>query len=401
MRVFRVALMLAPLLLALPAMPAHDDNMVQWDVACANTEPTSPTLTTVNTKLLSSTPGELAISGDMLIVSRWSSGGFQIYSLATPTNPTLLGTIGTSGTTLDMKASADGQTVFVGTTGRIHLVNIANPSSPSFIRTVILPIGNLDQGHMLYDAVINGNEYLFDATQSGSGVYIFQVTGTPTNRNLVQVAQFAPGSPLAAHDTYVQHDPVLAKPILYVANGVAGWIAADVSNPALPLPMAIVPNPDLGQGYVHSIQAQWVNGRRLVTTIEELGGNILRVWDATILSAPVLVAEWSTQTPLGVVPSASSQHNLQIVDGRLYMAHYRCGFWIFDLRTLPTLPIFTAIQPVAHYAPQVSNGQHWDVVLRNGYIYTSDMRMSSGTAAVYTVQYSGITAGDPAYTSTG
>lgn len=399
MRRTQAVLLLVPLVATLPVAPAHDENQVQWDFDCATNEPTSPSLATVRTQVLAATPGELAVSVDRLIVARFNAGGFQIYSLTNPTNPSLVSTFTTAGKALDVKASADGNTVFVGTTSRIHVVSIANPAAPALVRTVTLPV-SLDQGHMLYDVTIGGQEYLFAATQSGSGVYIFRVTGAAANRDLVRIAQFAPGSPLAAHDTYVQHDPVLGKPILYVANGFAGWIAADVSDPTLPLPLAVVPNPDAGQGYVHTIQAAWVNGRRLVATIEELGLNILRVWDATILSAPLLVGEWSSQTPVGIVPSLSSQHDFQIVDGRLYVAHYRCGFWIFDLRTLPSLPILSLLSPVAHYAPQVASGQHWDVVLRNGWIYTSDMRMQQG-GAFYVVQYASIAQGDPAQTSTG
>lgn len=401
MQTRRLPLLLLPLLMTLPVTPAHDESAIQWDFACATNQPTSSSLSTAHTQALTFTPGELAVSGSRLLVGKWSGGGFQVYSLTNPASPSLLGSISTSGSTLDLKPSADGNTVFVGRTGSIHVVDISNPASPVRVRTVALPV-SLDQGHMLYTSVIGPKEYLFAASQSASGVYIFEVTGTPSTRNLVRIGQFAPGSPLAAHDMYVQHDPVLGKPILYVANGFYGWLAADVTNPAFPVPQAVVPNPDGGQSYLHTIQAQWINGRRIVVTIAELGANVLRVWDASILSAPVLIGEWSSQTTLGVVPSLSSEHNIQIVDGRLYVAHYKCGFWIFDLRTLPSLPIFTPLAPVAHFAVQVANGQHWDVVLRNGYVYTSDMRSQAASGgAFYAVTYAGITQGDPAQTSTG
>jgi len=260
---------------------------------------------------------------------------------------------------------------------------------------------------MLYTARIADKDWVFVASNADRGVDILTLDGTPGARTLTLVTSWAPlngllgGGPLGPHDMWVTYDERLETHVLYAANGFEGWWAADIADPASPRLLGVSLNQDAHQGYTHTIQAAWVGDRRLVATIEEVGANSLKVYDATDLRLPVLLGSWVRDAAHPTWP----QHNLQIVDGKLYVAHYTEGLFVFDLTKVPSIPLTGAyrLAPMAHLAGPGATATSlirfdnvWDVVIADGIVYTSDTDLG-----VTAVGFGCLTPGDPLLTSTG
>ena len=353
------------------------------------------------------------VRDDVWITARYreNTGGFDLWDMSAPAAPVHLAGYNQTWTgtklSLDVKATTDGATALIGQYHGIELVDIREPASPVFEGRYAFPkVGgqNLpnNMAHMMTVFPIDGEDYVFVATQWNYGVYILKVVGDPGSRTLQDVTVYMPfKNPvlLGQHDTYVAEDPVLGVPVLYVADGFAGWAAADVSDPANPVPLASVPEVSLYQGYTHSVQVAWIDGRRIVTTISEVGHNSMKVYDATDFSDVFMIGEW-TWNPTNPKDSAEEEHNIQIVDGKIVMAHKWQGVFIFDLAALVaatprgTLVLpepLNAWAPIAHWQPPAMTPRVkvWDVVVQDGLIYAGDYG-DAGQASyygVYTLQF--------------
>ncbi|HET6398387.1 MAG TPA: hypothetical protein VFH47_02405, partial [Candidatus Thermoplasmatota archaeon] len=209
------------------------------------------------------------------------------------------------------------------------------------------------------------------------------------------------GGPLGPHDMWVTHDEQ-AGWLLYSADGFHGWTVFNVDDPASPMLAGGLIRPETG--YTHTIQAGWVDGRRLVATIQEVGVNVLQVFDATNLRAPVLLATWQ----MSVTDAVQPQHNIQIVNGTLYVAHYGAGIYVFDLRDAGTLPVAgtTSLRPVARFDPGMANSPSpldfagvYDVVVHEGLVYAS--AYSGPFRGVTVIGFGCMQPGDLKLTSTG
>lgn len=175
------------------------------------------------------------------------------------------------------------------------------------------------------------------------------------------------------HDTRIEQDALLGKPLLYVAN-VTDLSVYDFSNPADVkrlgrwAPAGMDATYETGDHYIHAIDVDVVEGRRiLVTESEDLGGKPSPVWilDATELDAMDHLATWvnPARAPAqgdvkgdGVTTTTSalfSTHNPRIVDGRIYLSHYHAGAWILDVSTLGRA---LSPQVLGYFLPDENNG---------------------------------------------
>lgn len=350
---------------------------------------------------------EIDIGADMIMMAR--GGGFHLVDISDPLAPVELSNITDLGGNLDVKFSPDNKTAFVGTGGGVTVVDISDPRVPmetsrwSFadasIPTDPAPRA-LQNAHMLYTAHIADEDWLFISPNSNTGVWILRIVGEPHERSLEFVTQTLPvqGGPLGPHDMYVQKDELTGDWLLYSSDGFHGWTVFDVNDPTSPTLAGGFVRPETG--YTHTIQAATIDGRRIVATIAEVGANFLQIYDATVLQAPVLLASWQA-SPASTAP----QHNFNIVNGSLYLAHYTSGFYVFDLHQLPDVPAIGTLDfaPQAHYSAGVetaagplSFGYFWDIVLWKGLLYGSSME-----DGVHVVGYGCNEPGDPAVTSTG
>jgi len=372
------------------------------DVGVGEGAPTSANLGVVRTALVDAEGGvehaemDLWESPDGAVAraafARHATGGFDLVDLRDPASPTPIGfwdpdepDVG-----LDVKFLPDGQTVVTGGRHAIHLVDVRAPDAP--VLESAWPLAG-PEAHMLVVWAQDGATYVGAAVAENEDLILFEVIGGPGERTLVEVSR--PDTTLLsditnsvtfnAHDASWSHDPLLDKPVLWVANAWEGLVALDVSDPAAPRQIARIPNTDPYQGYVHTVRALVTDdGRRLVFSMMEVGVNTLRVHDATDLALPRLLATW--HTPEAVKP----QHNLELADGYLTMAHYGEGAYVFDLARLPNGPAPLRWEPVAHLegvgtgnpaeAPDALFRGTWDVMMHHGLLVTSDMQ--AGTRVV-------------------
>lgn len=401
---------------AVPASPGRFDEALSLmrDVPCdggAIGPETSPNLAVLgNVTFEEGGVGDIDVQGGRLATTR------SIHDLTDPVHPTLLADfealdIHGGG---DVKWLSDNQSLVLGG-GSVQLIDARDPTNPvvedewtfSEFEGVNLPGGDVFlNAHMLLTERIADQDWVFVAPNSNSGIWVLRVDGEPGSRTLTYVAQTlaAEGGPLGPHDLFVQKDPFTQDWYLYSADGFHGWTVFDVNDPLAPQPIGglVLPQP----GYTHTIQATRDGERRIVVTIAEVGENLLQVYDASILQAPVLLAEWQVE-PLATTP----QHNFNLVDGRLYLAHYGYGMYVFDLADAGSLPLAgtTTFKPVAHYDPVPGGTPYvagiggfeavYDVVLQDGLLYVAGF--SDPVLGVEVLGFGCITPGDQVQTSVG
>lgn len=350
---------------------------------------------------------ELDFYDDIMLWARYGAGGFEVLDIRDPLNVTLVGQYVEPGGALDVKFSPDGTTAFVGHGGGVEIADMRVPAEP--VKTGFWGFPPAKPGeatrnaHMLATAHIADEDWLFIAPNANSGVYIVRIVGEPGEVRLEMVAQTLPveGNVIGPHDMTVQYDEREERWILYVADGFEGWSAFDVDDPANPELIARVPNVEPYQGYTHTIQATWVDDRRLVATIAEVGHNALKIYDATNLQLPVLLGTWQAGT---AGDPAAPQHNLHVVGDLLYVAHYARGFYVFNLTDVPTLPYlgFAQLEPMAHWTRNTDVNQGpvgfdgvWEVVAKDGVLYASDVNQ------LRVFGFGCVTPGDETHTSFG
>lgn len=357
---------------------------------------------------------EIDIKGTLAVHARYFTGGFEIIDIADPLQPRHLGnfTIDNNEGALDVKFSPDNATILYGTGDGIIMADIRDPLNPAFagqwnftdadVATDPLPRVN-ENAHMLYTKRIAGQDWVFLAPNSNTGVWILKLEGTPEARKLTYVTQTLPveGGPLGPHDLFVTQDEVDGNWYLYSADGFHGWTAFNVNDPANPELVGGMANPVEG-AYTHTVQAAWVNGRRLVATIGEVGANALKVYDATNLRAPLLLAVYQAEPGPG---STAPEHNFNMAGGKLYLSYYTLGVYIFDLAQLSGIPVLgtAELSPVAHFGtnPEMAPGptafaEIWDTVLQDGLLYLSNI-----DGGLFVVGYGCNAVPDPTLTSTG
>lgn len=373
--------------------------------------------TSDNLRVLANMTFEEGGTGDIDVRGRLLATTRSIHDVSDPLHPVQTADFATLEIPAggDVKFLSDNQTLVTGTGGGILLIDARDPWAPviedewSFdeFSGVNLPGGSVFlNAHMLGTARIDDKDWVFLAPNSNSGIWILEVEGAPGSRTLNYVAQTLPaeGGPLGPHDLFVHQDPFTSQWLLYSADGFHGWTVFDLADPTAPMPIGglVLPQP----GYTHTIQAARFGERRIVVTIAEVGENLLQVFDATVLQAPVLLAAWQVE-PLATTP----QHNINIVGDHLYVAHYGYGMYVFDLTTVPDVPaIGTAtFAPVAHYDPVPGGTPYvagiggfeavYDVVLQDGLLYVSGF--SPPLEGIDVIGFGCIAAGDKEQRSVG
>ncbi|HEV8361219.1 MAG TPA: hypothetical protein VGR28_12275 [Candidatus Thermoplasmatota archaeon] len=348
--------------------------------------PLSDNLREVSLLDLTPTPGRLGAldaHADLLLVEHYDAGGFDVVRIADPRAPRVLGSFESPPITLDLEFTTDGATALLGEQSRVRLVDVRDPTRPVEEGVWDFPTPDI-QAHTLHVFPWQGRDLVFTSSQTAQGMWIFAVDGAPGARNLSVLSVYKPPveDTMSPHEAWATFDEDLQAPVLYVANGWAGWYALDITDPAHPrqLGLGLVPNLDPYQEYVHSIIAAKVGGKRLVATTAEIGANALKVYDATDFAAPRLLATWTSRP----VPTPS-EHFFTIVGSKLLLAHYQEGGFIFDLASLPAAPLLPW-GPVARFQPGPDVGptssfpfQGWegiyDVLVKDGLTYWTDRRL--------------------------
>jgi len=287
----------------------------------------------------------------LLVVARIFEGGMDVVDTSDPTAPRILTVWNADDkdAALDVKFTSDGQSLVMAGDKSLRVVDMRNASAPRLESTFKLAEPT---AHMITVFRVGESDYVAASKGEGSDLSIFQVKGEPGARTLERIAtpKLTPLSalpmrpdPIRTHDTWFEVDPATKVPILWVANVFYNTLALDVTDPAHPKTIADFGHPDLYQGYSHSIRVAHVDGKRLVVVGTEYGMGALKVWDATDLAAPKLVATWSLQT--------NPPHNFQVIGSRAYVTYFEHGFYIVDLSkaTSGQLPLLAHLPPTGKY----------------------------------------------------
>jgi hypothetical protein len=328
--------------------------------------------------------GEVDVRGDLALLARHQLGGLYVLDLSDPVAPALVSTLEMEETSgLDIKWLPAGNGAIIGDFGAIHVVDLTDLAAPVLASTFAYADAGIGgQAHMVTVREIAGEDWVFVASQTNNmPIYILKREGW----NLTYVGSYATVPvlntlPLGSHDIAILNDTMLdGKPVMYVADGLAGWSAHDVSDPAKPVRLGGTVSLEPGYGYTHTVRVEFHEGKRIVVTMSEVGVNTLKVYDATDLQTPILLARWNADPTRPIIP----QHNIQLHQGMLYLAHYTEGLYVFNLTGViagPPLLGTLEMDPVAHYAvEEPSDGgalgfaNVWDVVLSKGVLWASDL----------------------------
>jgi hypothetical protein len=371
---------------------------------------------------------ELDIVGDYAY--QCSGSGFRILDISNRSNPVEVSTY-SGRTCADIKVTSDGAYAII--MGR-EIVDVQDKEKP------VLVDEPTSFCHMCYIKVIGPKEYVFLARDKaheipfGSGVGIYELVREP-KVGLVHVSDYvvAPADRVnthlvdgdvyahQVHDMTVYLDPQLNKTIMLAAYGDLGVRVVDVSNPAQPVEIGAWDDFMGDLGDVHTVGVDFIGGKRIIAAATENGAIIdpvgsasgysagyVYLLDATDLSNIVTLGKWINPGKHASGPQAVgvySTHNIQFVQGRVYLAHYHAGVWVLDAasyvksatpsatRTLmkqddvPTWGFFFT-------STETKSPNVWDVVLKDGYLYASDI-----DSGLHVLHFVGDPLGDPRFTS--
>lgn len=282
-------------------------------------------------------------------------GGFFVFDVADPLQPKELGRYqfpGPLGGDRSMEATEDAAFVVLGTEA-VTCAGHVNPVAPGLylvdVRDKSLPTAAFyvpSSGvHSVTVKRIGGEDYVFASMPNEN---IYRIVREPVPR-LEAVGEYAIG-----HDSIVVDDPILGKPLLYAANGGAGFVISDVSDPANPQQVAEWNIPDRDDKYyIHTGAVSIIDGRRIaVVTSEDWMEYPSALWvlDATDFGYVELLTSWSAPGEHAADGLRYSMHNPRFLGDDLILSYYHGGVWSLDLSE-PATPT-----PQALFMPGESNG---------------------------------------------
>jgi hypothetical protein len=284
-----------------------------------------------------------------------AEGGFFVFDIAEPLAPVEVGRYrfaGPLGGDRSLEATEDGAFVVLGTEA-VDCAGHVNPAGPGMYlidvrdKSAPRPVFYLPATgvHSVTVHRIDGEDYVFAAT---AGDNVFHIEKSPVPRFV------AVGSVSLGHDSVVMDDPILGVPLLYAANGGAGFVISDVSEPSAPKQLAEWNIPDRGDRYyIHTGAVTMIEGRRIaVVTSEDWGDYPSALWvlDATRFDLIETIANWSAPGEHAADGLRYSMHNPRFLGDDLILAYYHGGVWSLDL-SKPETPVVQGL-----FMPAESNG---------------------------------------------
>ncbi len=245
----------------------------------------------------------------------------------------------------------------------IHIVDISDKAHPRWAGfTPVAPNGP----HSITYANIGGEDYVF------ASVYSWQYIGTSVGAprvappglqrldiyrldksgplaQLVQVASYIDpdavhANPALPEDEFMPHDvsisvhPVTNRTYAYVAYWNLGVVILDVTDPAHPVKVAAAT--DFGEAPTKEIhmarQAEGlIDGKVVVVAEPEIGPQpttgYMTMIDVTDPAQPAFLSNWKIPGDADSSGGGRGPHYFDLRDGRVVMASYAAGFWVFDI----------------------------------------------------------------------
>lgn len=365
--------------------------------------------------------GEIDIVGDLAVVGVLQpTGGFVTIDISDPAMPKPVGWYEAGATYAgDVKLSPDGKYAFVGANGLfaedsilsnplsaptalrssgVQVVDVSDPSMPRLLSYYPLP----DSGvHMLDVHVIDGDIYVFSVYGGvyglpfnapvyvplpGAGIDIARLGSAPAGTPMLQkVATYRASMPsLWAHDITVYDDEELGATMICACGG-HGVTLVDVNDPAMPVELGLWQDHD--DLYVHTVMPALVDGRRIVVAIPETFSaefqQPLWVIDASDPASMETIGTWRLPGPDLTYDSGYrfSTHNINILDNKVYLAHFHAGVWVLDISTPEKLAQPEAIGHfLAGYDGELGQSLGiaamplvWEVIPAKGHLFVADI----------------------------
>ncbi|MEA3200580.1 MAG: hypothetical protein QOE90_2008 [Thermoplasmata archaeon] len=285
-------------------------------------------------------------------------GGFFVLNLSDPAHPRQVGRYQFPGPLAgdrSMEATDDADFVALGTEA-VDCAGHVNPAGPGLYLIDVRDKANPrladympNSGvHSVTVHRIHGEDYVFGLMPNDNVVHIVR---SPVPR-LEAVGQVSIG-----HDSIVVDDPILQKPLLYAANGGAGFEISDVSDPGHPKLLAAWNIPDRnGKYYIHTGAVTSVDGRRIaVVTSEDWQDYPSALWvlDATDFGLIQTISHWSAPGDHAADGLRYSMHNPRFLGTTLILAYYHGGVWALDMGSAQKL---AHPQVIGQFSPSTSNG---------------------------------------------
>lgn len=250
----------------------------------------------------------------------------------------------------------------------IHIVDISDKANPRWAGfTPVPPNGP----HSITYANIGGEDYVY------ASVYSWQYVGTsvtpvrlappgmqrlvtyrlddgPTGPTLTEVASYideaalgesvVPEDEMMPHDVSVAVHPFTNRTYAYVAYWNLGVVILDVTDPANPVKVGSAT--DFGLAPTKEIHMARqseapIDGRVIVVAEPEISGQettgYMSVIDASDPANPVFVSNWKIPGNATSGGGGRGPHYFDFRDGRVVLASYSAGFWVFDIHDAANL----------------------------------------------------------------
>jgi hypothetical protein len=244
----------------------------------------------------------------------------------------------------------------------IHIIDISDKANPKWVGfTPVAPNGP----HSITFATINGQGYLFASVYSWTyiGMSFTQARVAPPGMQRLEIYRLDTSLPVAQlvevskyidpdavdetpiptdermpHDVSISVHPVTNKTYAYVAYWNLGVVILDVSDPATPtkvgqaLDFGLAPTKE-----VHMVRQseRLIDGKVVLVVEPEIGGQpttgYLSMIDATDPAHPAFISNWRIPGNATSGGGGRGPHYFDFANGRVVMASYSAGFWVFDI----------------------------------------------------------------------
>jgi choice-of-anchor B domain-containing protein len=222
--------------------------------------------------------------------------GMSVVDVTNPTNPVQVAHL-TSVPGFDVKVWDHYVYCVTGGSGTASIVDIIDPTDPQVVST-------FPSSHNIF---IDENGYMYASFPS---LKIYDLNNDPLNPLLLTTV----GSE--------GHDATVRGNLLLDFHGHAGTNLYDVTNPASPVLLSSINDPDINYHHSGDISA---DGNYLYIC-DELANHPaadVSVWDISDPTNPIRVSE--------IADGTASAHNLYVIGNYAYMSYYTAGFKVFDI----------------------------------------------------------------------
>ncbi|MFO1533709.1 MAG: LVIVD repeat-containing protein, partial [Thermoplasmatota archaeon] len=323
---------------------------------------------------------ETAVKGGYAYLSRYGpESGLAIFDVRDIEHPAFVGALRlNAGFEPDVEVSDDGHWAFWETQrmhvakppipptpdlgaelgNGIHVIDVSDKAHPKWVSFVPVAV---DGPHSITYANVGGRDlvlasaYAYQYSHEGRKVPfgqrldIYQLeTGAPVP-TLRLLSEFRdPGGNdldptdstggLFPHDVSVAVHPITHRTLAYIAYWDLGVVILDVSDPANP--QKVGQATDFGPAsYVNMHMARQlpdlVDGRVVVVGEPEIGDEpntgYISMLDATDPIHPTYISSWKIPGNQSSDGGNLGPHYFDVRDGRVAMASYHAGFWVFDI----------------------------------------------------------------------